>query len=65
MKLIGLIGRARVGKDTVAHYLCRRYHFSHLAFADPMKEMLEVSFPGINFRDGDRRALAPMLKVAS
>ena len=54
MKLIGLIGRARVGKDTVAHYLARRYKFSHIAFADPMKEMLEVTFPGINFRDGDR-----------
>lgn len=54
MKLIGLIGRARVGKDTVAHYLTRQYNFSHIAFADPMKEMLETAFGGINFHDGDR-----------
>lgn len=54
MKLIGLIGRARVGKDTVAHYLTRGYNFSHIAFADPMKEMLETAFGGIDFRDGDR-----------
>lgn len=54
MKLIGLIGRARSGKDTVAGYLARRHKFTQVAFADPMKEMLEVAFGGINFREGDR-----------
>jgi len=54
MKLIGLIGRARSGKDTVAGYLARRHKFTQVAFADPMKEMLEVAFDGINFREGDR-----------
>ena len=55
MKLIGLIGRARVGKDTVAEHL-RIYHgFSQYAFADPMKDMLEVVF-GDRFRTGDREA---------
>ena len=54
MKLIGLIGRARSGKDTVAGYLCRRHRFTQVAFADPMKEMLEAAFGNINFRDGDR-----------
>jgi len=53
MKLIGLIGRARSGKDTVAGYLCRRHMFTQVAFADPMKEMLEVAF-GDLFREGDR-----------
>lgn len=53
MKLIGLIGRARSGKDTVAGYLARRHMFAHIAFADPVKEMLEVAF-GDLFRDGDR-----------
>jgi hypothetical protein len=54
MKLIGLIGRARSGKDTVAGYLAMQHKFTHVAFADPFKEMLEVAFGGINFRDGDR-----------
>tara|TARA_B100001559_G_scaffold201360_1_gene168462 strand:- start:1349 stop:2047 length:699 start_codon:yes stop_codon:yes gene_type:complete len=54
MKLIGLIGRARSGKDTVAGYLAMQHKFTHAAFADPMKEMLEVAFGNINFRDGDR-----------
>lgn len=53
MKLIGLIGRARSGKDTVAGYLARRHMFAHIAFADPMKNMLEVAF-GDLFREGDR-----------
>lgn len=53
MKLIGLIGRARSGKDTVAGYLARRHMFAHIAFADPVKEMLEAAF-GDLFRDGDR-----------
>lgn len=54
MKLIGLIGRARSGKDTVASYLARRHKFTHIAFADPLKEMLEAAFGQVNFRDGDR-----------
>ena len=53
MKLIGLIGRARSGKDTVAGYLANRHQFAHIAFADPMKNMLEVAF-GDLFREGDR-----------
>lgn len=61
MKLIGLIGRARSGKDTVAGYLCRRHRFTQVAFADPMKEMLEVAFGNVNFREGDREAPLPWL----
>jgi len=55
MKLIGLIGRARVGKDTVAEHLCSHHGFMQYAFADPMKDMLEVVF-GDRFRTGDREA---------
>lgn len=54
MKLIGLIGRARSGKDTVASYLAIQHKFTHAAFAYPMKEMLGAAFGNINFRDGDR-----------
>lgn len=53
MKLIGLIGRARSGKDTVAGYLARQHMFAHIAFADPVKQMLETAF-GDLFREGDR-----------
>lgn len=54
MKLIGLIGKARVGKDTVAAYLYRQHDFEQTSFAAPMKQMLAVAFPDVNFHSGDR-----------
>ena len=55
MRLIGLIGRARVGKDTVADHLELNHNFRRYAFADPLKDMLEVVF-GDKFRSGNREA---------
>lgn len=42
--VIGLAGRARVGKDTAADYLTSRYGLARLAFATPMKEGLRAMF---------------------
>lgn len=53
MKLIGLIGKARVGKDTVAEHLHMHHCLNRYAFADPMKDMLEAVF-GDRFRGDDR-----------
>lgn len=53
MRLIGLIGQARVGKDTVAQHLHEHHKSNPRAFADPLKDMLEVVF-GNQFRVGDR-----------
>jgi hypothetical protein len=53
MRLIGLIGQARVGKDTVAEYLHEHHLFNRRSFAAPMKDMLEVVF-GDRFETGDR-----------
>lgn len=36
---IGLIGKARSGKDTAANHLVRTRAYTRLAFADPLKEM--------------------------
>lgn len=36
-KIIGIAGKARSGKDTIANYLWREYGFTRLAFADPVK----------------------------
>ena len=43
-KLIGLLGRKRVGKDTVADYLINNYNFTKHAFAHPIKEILKIMF---------------------
>src|SRR5690606_14272906 len=37
--LIGLSGKKRAGKDTVAAYLVEKYGFSRVAFADPLREV--------------------------
>lgn len=40
--IIGLTGAAGTGKSTISHELVRRYGFTRLAFADPVKGMLQV-----------------------
>jgi dephospho-CoA kinase len=42
--IIGLIGNKRVGKDTVADFLCSTYNFKKYAFADGVKETCKVLF---------------------
>lgn len=36
-KIIGIAGKARSGKDTIANYLWHQYGFTRTAFADPIK----------------------------
>lgn len=55
MKLIGIAGKARSGKDTAAQYLLNKLgaDWYSASFADPMKEMLNVIGvdTGDNFKD--------------
>lgn len=44
MKIIGLTGAARSGKDTVALYLDGHFGFSRLALATPLKQGIEAMF---------------------
>jgi hypothetical protein len=50
MKLIGVTGFARSGKDTVASYLVRTKGFTKIAFADPMREFLYAVNPLVGAR---------------
>lgn len=54
--LIGLAGLARVGKDTAAGHLVRRYGFGSYAFASPIKRALCTMF-GLTAAqlDGDQK----------
>ena len=49
MRIIGITGRARSGKDTIANHLVYQHNFTKVAFADPIKEglaaMLNVTKP--------------------
>lgn len=44
IKLIGLIGNKRVGKDTFADYIVSNLGYKRLAFADPIKEVAKIIF---------------------
>ena len=42
-RIIGIAGRARVGKDTLAdHIMMKGGHYNKISFADPLKTMLMV-----------------------
>lgn len=43
-KIIGLAGKARSGKDTVADYLASHYGYQPIAFADPIRAGLKAMF---------------------
>ncbi len=42
--VIGMIGKAGSGKDTVADYIVDKYGFQKLAFADPLKKAVQTIF---------------------
>lgn len=44
-KYIGLVGRARSGKDTVAHHLIEKHGYTRVAFADRMRDAVEALNP--------------------
>lgn len=46
--IIGVTGKARAGKDTVANYLVDTYGFKRIGFADAVKEMALILNPIID-----------------
>jgi len=46
--IIGVAGKKRVGKDTVAAYISKKYGYRHVAFADKVKDIAGDLF-GLNF----------------
>jgi len=43
MKIIGLAGKARTGKDTVSLHLVKNYGFKQFSFAEHLKQVAEVA----------------------
>jgi len=43
-KIIGLTGKKGSGKDTLANYLIKKYNYTRLAFADPLKDSCKIIF---------------------
>lgn len=57
MRLIGLSGAARSGKDTVGKYLVEKHNFKRYAFADPLKRAAHEMFgiPLEDFHSDDKK----------
>ncbi len=49
--VIGLVGETGSGKDTVAHYLKRRYNVDLLRFSRPLKKALDLFFEKSSKKD--------------
>lgn len=58
MKLIGVTGLARSGKDHASDNLARLMRLHKYAFAEPIKTMLKSVF-GDHFHEGDRSGICP------
>lgn len=63
MKLIGLHGLPRSGKDTIAYLLCTGFRFDRLSFADPLKQaasyLLNRPLAQCHGNNFDREAVMP------
>ena len=42
--IIGIYGKKRHGKDTIADFLCKKYGFVKYGFGDPIKEISRIIF---------------------
>lgn len=42
--IIGILGKAGSGKDTIADYLSKKYNFKKIALADPIKRLVKDVF---------------------
>ncbi|QAX95009.1 deoxynucleoside monophosphate kinase [Streptomyces phage Sebastisaurus] len=60
-KHVGLIGKARSGKDTVAQRLVRSRAYTRVAFADPLKAMAMQTNPFVPTSPGVVVRLAPLI----
>lgn len=58
MRLLGVTGLARSGKDHAADYLAKHMNMYKYAFAEPLKTMLKSVF-GDHFHEGDRSEICP------
>ena len=44
MKILGICGKKRSGKDTAGEYLIENYGYVRYAFGDPVKDVCRVMF---------------------
>lgn len=58
--IIGISGRARSGKDSIANIMIKKFNFKRISFADSLKEISAEAFniPLSHFHDNDKKDVA-------
>lgn len=61
MRIIGVTGLSRSGKDTIATHIVEKYNYKRMAFADSLKAAcaLLLNRPLIDMYEGDRESIMP------
>ncbi len=63
LRVIGLSGYARSGKDTVADVLAKNHGFTKVSFAEPMRDALLVLNPIVHGEQGYFMRLADAIRI--
>src|ERR1019366_2559468 len=63
MKLIGITGKARAGKDTLADIIVRKYRYKQRAFGDKLKEIALAINPILESAGGNEYMDWPELRL--
>jgi dephospho-CoA kinase len=59
INLLGIHGKKRVGKNALADILVEEYGFAQLAFADPIRQMLQVLPMASEYREEKKLEVIP------
>lgn len=57
--IIGICGKKRSGKDTIADILVNNYNFIKYAYADPIKDIIKIIFKWDDKRIEDKETIDP------
>jgi len=63
--IIGISGRARTGKDTIADYLVSHYGFTRLSFGDNVRDAVKAIYGVDTTKVADREAVIPQFGKSS
>jgi dephospho-CoA kinase len=64
-QVIALCGRKRVGKDTVANFICHGYGYKNVKFAEPLKSAVQALFGFTDHQiEEDKETIDPLWGIS-
>jgi dephospho-CoA kinase len=64
-KIIGICGKRRSGKDTVANYICSQYNFENKKIADDLKSIIKIlfGFSDVQLENNEKDIIDPLWNI--